>query len=108
MESPYPPAACAQQLPSGRGAQPVPPPPDPHTHDFVGEKMGKLFPTPLGFAVVWFCGKCVGRAGQRWGAKRQRSGFQQNVSWESTGFEETFAASLSATFQPEVKGESLK
>lgn len=71
--------------------------------------MGKLFPAPLGFAVFGFCGKCVGRAGQRWGAQCQQSEFPaENESWQSTGFDEMFVTSLAATFQPEVKGKSLK
>lgn len=51
----------------------------------------------------------MGRAGQRWGAKCQWREFPaENESWESTGLAAMFAACLSATSQPEVKGNSVK
>lgn len=51
----------------------------------------------------------MGRAGQRRGAKCQLGELPaENESWESTGFDDLFVTSLSATFQPEVKGKSLK
>lgn len=68
-------------------------PPDLHPPDFMGGKTGKLFPAPLGFAVFWFCGKCVGRSGRRCGAKCQQSEFSaENGSGKSTDSGEMFVA----------------